>query len=74
MKVYHAAPWSPDEYQCYRYNNGTKNLVDFNGCKAIVNVTDLGLEVQEKILNLTAPITDVWWACTSKDRHYQKGG
>ena len=66
MNAYIAAPWSPDEDQCYRYNNGTKNLVDFNGCKAIANVTDLGLEVQEKILNLTAPITDVGWAHTSK--------
>ena len=40
--------------------------------RLIVNVTDLGLEVQEKILNLTAPITDVGWARTSKGRIRQK--
>jgi hypothetical protein len=34
----------------------------------IVNATDLGLEAQENILKLTAPITNVWWACTSKGR------
>lgn len=51
---------TPGEYQCYMHRNGSRNLGIFNGCKTVVNVTDLDSEVQEKILNLTAPITDVW--------------
>lgn len=57
---------TPGEYQCYRHRNGSRDLGDFNGGKTVVNVTDL--EVQEKILNLTAPITDVWWACSDQGR------
>uniref|UniRef100_A0A674CAP3 Envelope polyprotein n=1 Tax=Salmo trutta TaxID=8032 RepID=A0A674CAP3_SALTR len=57
---------TPGEYQCYRHRNGSRDLGDFNGCKTVVNVTDLDWEVQEKILNLTAPVTDVWWACSDQ--------
>uniref|UniRef100_A0A673WIK3 Envelope glycoprotein n=1 Tax=Salmo trutta TaxID=8032 RepID=A0A673WIK3_SALTR len=48
------------EYQCYRHRNGSRDLGDFNGCKKVLNVTDLDWEGQEKILNLTAHVIHVW--------------